>query len=122
MTDQDRRRYRFRAWSKRDRAMFDVISMARGGVVLEDNKILKTCPREAVELMQFSGLVDEADTEIYEGDKVRLPNGKAVAKVVFEDGAFRLEADPGSDFNGCVLDDVFVSKNKLKVVGHIYED
>jgi uncharacterized phage protein (TIGR01671 family) len=119
---QDRRRYRFRAWHRSDRRLYPVISIPRGGTVIKDDEMVRTCDREDVELMQYSGLTDSNQREIYESDVVECEaeDFSGIAVVIFENGAFSLKPVDSSR-ESVSLNLQTIQDCQLKVVGSIYE-
>jgi hypothetical protein len=79
------------------------------------------CDEEGVELMQFTGLQDYKNNDLYEGDIVLLD---AVEKleIVYYEGAFMLESEDGCDLkylgpiNCCceLIGNVFENKELLQ--------
>ncbi len=126
------REIKFRAWD--GERLRDVWSM--GWVEGEMDYIgtpKYSGPAEDCELMQYTGLKDKDDKEIYEGDIVLLKNEFATWKgtVVFEEGAFKFSikhtwGTSVEHFNKTnVLNDMGARiqlNNIYLVVGNIYEN
>ena len=123
---------KFRAWNKKREAMAFVSVMYldkleyHAAVELNypfNRKIEKT--REIVnlsevELMQYTGLKDCKEREIYENDIVKTKIGVMdfVLKVVFENGKFMAVGDD----DDLTAFDLFTIADKCEVIGNIYEN
>ena len=127
------REIKFRAWNKKYKTwLFDYKEM--GGFSLIGEVTLVAGLRETslkewqnIEIMQFTGLKDSKNCEIYEGDIVNLgQKDHAVPEVViFKDGAFGAEVDwlpedPYIELNEYCCDSSFI--NCVEVLGNIYEN
>lgn len=131
---------RFRLWCKEKEEMMEIRKMA-----FEDNKVwciscvdhdsdFEYFPEDDDHvLMQYTGLKDKNDREIYEGDIVSLRNEFSNWKgsVVFDEGAFKLAikhswANSLSYFSKTdVFEDMgarTVLNNVYEVIGNIYEN
>ena len=71
-------------------------------------------------LMQYTGLKDKNNKEIYEGDILFESFGEKYYKVVFENGSFRAEAE--GDFDEYSFDLIDVAAQGCEIVGNIYEN
>lgn len=71
-------------------------------------------------LMQYTGLKDKNNKEIYEGDILSDGNVKNLYKVIFENGSFRTEYK--GDFEEYSFDLIDVVAQGCEVVGNIYEN
>lgn len=110
------REIKFRTWIKSVNAMSDW------------DTILKECDRFSLlhdpnfELMQFTGLKDKNDKEIFEGDVIKMwptdePDIVEVAIIDFVDGAFCATFDDeGTD------SELLVDLKPLEIIGNIYEN
>jgi hypothetical protein len=120
--NDERRKYRFRVWDKVESKIYPVISMARGGIVIQDKEGIRTSTRDQVELMQYSGLKDSNGQEIYESDLLIGQNDDNIYQVTFTSGAFRIKLFNGEkDELGEVLSEDLIGARKLSVTGNIFE-
>lgn len=118
----ERRKYRFRAWDKEDQAIYPVIMVGRGVVMVQDALSERTRRIGDVVLMQYTGLRDIKDREIYESDIVELNhNGSTIRKQVsLKDGSFRLAGDKSSTIGPRVLTAAIINRHQARVIGDIY--
>ena len=121
------REIKFRAWVKDRKAIFEVILidyvtkkvtylLERVGHLLS----IRDAKFNDVELMQYTGLKDKNNKEIYEGDILFESFGERYYKVVFENGSFRGEFK--GDFDEYSFDLIDVVAQGCKIVGNIYEN
>ena len=75
---------------------------------------------DEIELMQYTGLKDKNNKEIYEGDILFESFGEKYYKVVFENGSFRAEFE--GDFEEHSFDLIDVVAQGCEIVGNIYEN
>ena len=119
------REIKFRAWVKEKKAIFEVILIVyvskkvtylleRVGHLLS----IRDAKFDDVELMQYTGLKDKNNKEIYEGDIIVLHGSKY--KVIFktEGARFVLRND---EFE---LEITFINNNneRMEIIGNIYEN
>ena len=71
-------------------------------------------------LMQYTGLKDMWEKEIYEGDILSDGSNEKLYKVVFENGSFRAEFE--GDFEEYSIDLIDIVAQGCEVVGNIYEN
>ena len=120
------REIKFRAWVKEKKAIFEVILinyvtkkvtylLERVGHLLS----IRDAKFNDVELMQYTGLKDKNNKEIYEGDILFESFGERYYKVVFENGSFRAEFK--GDFDEYSWDLIDVIAQGCEIVGNIYE-
>ena len=115
------REIKFRAWNKQRKEIFKVASIdfkekkvtLVNGIIRLSNVIF-----DDVKLMQYTGLKDKNDKEVYEGDIVVLNNIKNdnMRIVRYEHGSYRLEGW------GLREDLSNAEARFLEVVGNIYEN
>ena len=121
------REIKFRAWVKEKKAIFEVILidyvtkkvtylLERVGHLLN----VRNDKFNDIELMQYTGLKDKNNKEIYEGDILFESFGERYYKVVFENGSFRAEFK--GDFEEYSFDLIDVVAQSCEVVGNIYEN
>ena len=118
---------KFRAWVKDRKAIFEVILInyvtKKVTYLFERVGHLLNIRHEKfndVELMQYSGLTDMMEKEIYEGDILFESFGERYYKVVFKNGSFRAEFE--GDFEEHSFDLIDVVAQGCKIVGNIYEN
>ena len=73
-----------------------------------------------IELMQYTGLKDKNNKEIYEGDILFESFGERYYKVVFENGSVRAEFE--GDFEEHSFDLIDVVLHRCEIIGNIYEN
>ena len=121
------REIKFRAWVKDRKAIFEVVLInyvtkkvtylfERVGHLLS----IRDAKFYDVELMQYTGLKDKNNKEIYEGDILFESFGERYYKVVFENGGFRAEFK--GDFDEHSFDLIDVVAQGCEIVGNIYEN
>ena len=118
---------KFRAWVKDRKAIFEVVLInyvtKKVTYLFERVGHLLNIRHEKfndVELMQYSGLTDMMEKEIYEGDILFESFGERYYKVVFKNGSFRAEFE--GDFEEHSFDLIDVVAQGCKIVGNIYEN
>lgn len=113
------REIKFRAWDKINKDMFNVES-----INFQESRVYKDTVsyREFnnVDVMQYAGLKDKNNKEIYEGDILFESFGERYYKVVFENGSFRAEFN--GDFDKYSFDLIDVVAQGCEIVGNIYEN
>ena len=111
------REIKFRVWDKLNKEMFNVEIMDfQKRQVYKDTVSYRKF--EDIELMQYTGLKDKNNKEIYEGDIVTLHNRKYKVTFNTEGARFVLRYD---EFE---LDIIFINHNnkRMEVIGNIYEN
>jgi len=119
------RQIKFRAWDKREKGMIQNIHTCYDGMTCDKNVRVRfdSFPtdeiyKDEVEIMQFTGLKDKNDKEIYEGDIVKFNRKTPYLAVINNpDGdCFRVKYN---GLNTLILgDDLKV----MEVIGNIYEN
>ena len=113
------REIKFRTWDKINKDMFNVES-----INFQERRVYKDTVsyREFndIELMQYTGLKDKNNKEIYEGDILFESFGERYYRVIFENGSFRAEFK--GDFEEYSFDLIDVVAQGCEVIGNIYEN
>lgn len=118
------RKIKFRAWDKKRKIILDVGNIEWTKRLSIDEVWcagdMGTLLREDVELMQYTGLEDKDDKEIYEGDILDNGAGDAYA-ITFGEGCFWWGVIPLNIIKR--MADSELGKMKFhKVIGNIYEN
>ena len=120
------REIKFRAWLKEKKEMIDnarpdffckQLNYLRGNSA--GGQDVLGVSTEDIELMQYTGLKDKNNKEIYEGDVLSNGNDEKPYKVIFENGSFRAEFE--GDFEEHSFDLIDVVAQGCELVGNIYE-
>ena len=83
----------------------------------DENNILY---KKDLKIMQYTGLKDKNNKEIYEGDILLDRNNKKPYKVIFKNGSFRAEFE--GDFEEYSFDLIDVVAQGCEIIGNIYEN
>jgi hypothetical protein len=113
------REIKFRAWDKLNKEMINVES-----INFQERRVYKDTVSyrkfEDIDLMQYTGLKDKNNKEIYEGDILFESFGERYYKVVFKNGNFRTEFEGYFDEYSFDLIDVVL--DLCEINGNIYEN
>ncbi len=127
---------KFRAWDKEKKEMFSPRRLEQtpgGGIWVKDKNLLlgdgKGCEiaytdwkNADVELMQFTGLKDKNNKEIYEGDIIKPysekgMNNKVVGVVIFEKAGFIIKLNERERVSLLVN-----NQETFEIIGNIHEN
>ncbi|MCL4581419.1 hypothetical protein YWH7199_08420 [Fusobacterium nucleatum YWH7199] len=118
------REIKFRAWLKEKKIMGEVlgIDILHKEIFFsnEDVDCYEHTDFKNIELMQYTGLKDMKEKEIYEGDILFESFREKYYKVIFENGSFRAEFE--GDFEEYSFDLIDVVAQGYEVVGNIYQN
>ena len=120
------REIKFRAWNKQKKEIMKVssISLENKEIAVKDFGTYHFFRIKDIELMQYIGLKDKNDKEIYEGDIVLVKPGgtstwyKTVVK--FKEGAFIASLIDREDY--IYIFNRGFDSNDFKITGNIYEN
>ena len=123
------REIKFRAWLKEEKKMVNVETMDFTDKTIRCLKknefinayLLRRVSFDDVELMQYTGLNDKNDKEIYEGDILFFRDENMKYVVVWQDTAFIIESIEIRKYSEKMywLDDTEIC---CEIVGNIYEN
>ena len=123
------REIKFRAWLKEEKKMVNVETIDftdKSIQYLEKNEfinayLLRRMIFGDIELMQYTGLKDKNDKEIYEGDILFFRDENTKCVVVWQDTAFIIKSVEIRKYSEkmCWLDDTEIC---CEIVGNIYEN
>jgi len=114
------KKIKFRAWDKLNSEMLQVskLDIINGEVEFEYGDTLES---KDIDLMQYTGLKDKNDIEIYEGDIIKVDDQSKsyqVQEVVFKDGMFcgysEKKSCPWTSL------DVLIRAYKIEVTGNVH--
>ena len=120
------REIKFRAWDKENEKMVKVssISLENKEIAVKDFGTYHFFRIKDIELMQYIGLKDKNNKEIYEGDIVLVKPGgtstwyKTVVK--FKEGAFIASLIDGEDY--IYIFNRGFDSNDFEIIGNIYKN
>lgn len=114
------REFEFRAWLTKYNKMVKIYSWNIWQEYFMCSEYDSEFYLEETPIMQYTGLKDMWEKEIYEGDILSDESNEKLYKVVFENGSFRAEFK--GDFEEYSFDLVDVVAQGCEVVGNIYEN
>ena len=117
------REIKFRAWDKENEKMMKVssLSLENKEIAVRENGTYHFFRMQNLELMQYTGLKDKNDKEIYEGDILFFRDENMKYVVVWQDTAFMTKSIEIRKYSEkmCWLDDTEIC---CEIVGNIYEN
>nr|DAQ62740.1 MAG TPA: YopX protein [Caudoviricetes sp.] len=114
------REFEFRAWLTKYNKMVNIYSWNIWQEYFMCSEYDSEFYLEETPIMQYTGLKDKNNKEIYEGDILFESFGERYYKVVFENGSFKAEFE--GDFEEYSFDLIDVVAQGCEVVGNIYEN
>lgn len=118
------REIKFRAWDKGKKIIGNVlgIDILHKEIFFSNENVncYEHVDFKNIELMEYTGLKDKNNKEIYEGDILSDGNNEKPYKVIFENGSFRAEFE--RNFEEYSFDLIDVVAQGCEVVGNIYEN
>ena len=113
------REIKFRAWVKKEKEMVEIlyIETRKDGLVYVFYKDKSKCTlgRYFVEIMQYTGLKDSEDYEIYENDIVWNEWDEEYQVVIYDEGEYKLMGESH-------MQNLWESLDYIDVRGNIYEN
>ena len=137
------REIKFRAWDEQNKVMHNEVEFIRSGIdgndwilfksdkqKLEDGNVLNNPYfQQQIKLMQYTGLKDKNDVEIYEGDIVSFTlfdcfdnDMQHIGKILFNNGAFYIEYMDKDELYNSLLCYVISQDDEFEVIGNIHEN
>ena len=117
------REIKFRAWDKENKKMMKVssLSLENKEIAVRENGTYHFFRMKNLELMQYTGIKDKNDKEIYEGDILFFRDENTKYVVVWQDTAFIIKSIEIRKYSEemCWLDDTEIC---CEIVGNIYEN
>lgn len=113
------KRTKFKAWDKKDKTMKEVVAINffLEQVVLKDI----TRPFEDVVLLEYTGITDIKNKEIYENDFIRNNRSGKIYRVIWNGSHSAFEAhDMENQYNSMFFANR--SFGNYEVIGNVYED
>jgi len=114
------REFEFRAWLTKYNKMVNIYSWNIWQEYFMCSEYDSEFYLDETPIMQYTGLKDKNNKEIYEGDILFESFGEKYYKVVFENGSFKAEFK--GDFEEYSFDLIDVVEQGCEVVGNIYEN
>ena len=114
------REFEFRAWLTKYNKMVNIYSWNIWQEYFMCSEYDSEFYLDETPIMQYTGLKDKNNKEIYEGDILFESFGERYYKVVFENGSFRAEFK--GDFEEYSFDLIDVVAQGCEVAGNIYEN
>ena len=120
------REIKFRAWDKSENKIRKVRSINFTNkdlwLEIEDNRIMSANFFE-VELMQYTGLKDKNDVEIYEGDIVKDSFNNITGEIISDNGCYWLRSNSKDRFENIIFKNLgeYVGE-VLEVIGNVYQN
>lgn len=113
------REIKFRAWVKKEKEMVEIlyIETRKEGLVyvLYKDKSKCTLGKPFVEIMQYTGLKDSEDHEIYEKDIVWNEYDEEYQVIIFNEGEYKLKGETS-------VQNLWESLDYIDIRGNVYED
>jgi len=119
------RTIKFRAWDKDEKKMMVPAQIEwRDGQIFRIDDGHDWVIARAYELMQFTGILDKNEKEIYEGDilQSKAKTQEGIVYVVFDEGSFWFMWDKDNGFTYDWLVRNQGEKFSFEVTGNIYEN
>jgi uncharacterized phage protein (TIGR01671 family) len=130
------REIKFRAWDKDEKSMYKVMSLTFRGIeygysVKITPKVIENRTLHNFKLMQYSGINDKNDKEIYEGDifQCKSRQGKDMqGEVYFEEGCFKIkygyQKPPEGERKDYFLSSVISKETakEIEIIGNVFEN
>ena len=118
------RQIKFRAWNHKHKYMDDAFFIRTcDGATFDVPKFRYDTPNTEIEytdefspLMQFTGLLDKAGKEIFEGDLLQMDD--LIVPVVFDDGSFQIKTNTYQGSSHLMQD----RAKRFEVIGNIYQN
>jgi uncharacterized phage protein (TIGR01671 family) len=111
---------KFRAWDKDDKKMMCLGEALKNELLgIDEQDYYLRSEYDSVILMQFTGLKDKNEKEIYEGDIIKDHRRDSLFEVVYYEDGVRFD---GKDLTGKHYGVTFGENFYIKVIGNVWEN
>ena len=125
------REYKFRVWDTENKEMLKVQELDfedtfyGGRLSIRTDQYNDYFDIEDMILMQYTGLKDKKQKEIYEGDIIKIKhefdNTEYICEIIYVDGAFRTKKFIFGSYYDCLYY-WYANDCEIEIIGNVWED